>query len=326
MRYLITGGAGFIASHLADALTARDDEVVALDNLSTGRRHNIGHLEELPNITFVQGSVLDELLVDELVQGADIVVHLAAAVGVELIVRRPLQSLITNIRGSETVLGAAHRFGRKTLIASTSEIYGKNSSGPLREDADRILGSPQVSRWGYSTSKAVDEILAYAYHRERGLPTIVVRFFNTTGPRQSGAYGMVLPRFVDRAVTGEPVQVYGDGQQTRCFLHVHDAVRGIVGLLEAPGAVGEVFNIGGPDEISMLDLADRVIRATDSSSRVELIPYEAAYEEGFEDMRRRVPDTSKINGLIGWEPRFDLDGIIEQVVEETRAQRIAVRI
>lgn len=320
MRYLITGGAGFIGSHLADALVAGGHEVVALDNLSTGRACNIAHLEGNPRFQFVHGSVLDELLVDELVRGVDTVVHLAAAVGVQLIVRQPLRSLTTNIRGSEIVLDAAHRYRAKALIASTSEVYGKNANGPLREGDDRVIGSPTVARWAYSTAKAVDEILAYAYHKERGLPTVVVRLFNTVGPRQTGAYGMVLPRFAQQAVRGEPLTVYGDGTQTRCFCHVEDVVRAILALLDDPRAEGDVFNVGTDEEVSIRELAERVIAAAGSTSEVRLVPYEDAYEEGFEDMRRRVPDTTKIRALTGWEPRYRLDEIIAAVVAEARAQ------
>jgi UDP-glucose 4-epimerase len=326
MRYLITGGAGFIGSHLADALVGAGHEVVALDNLSTGRATNIAHLDGHPRFRFVQGSVLDEVLVDDLVRGADVVVHLAAAVGVQLIVRHPLRSLMTNIRGTEVVLGAAHRYRVKALLASTSEIYGKNGKGPLREDDDRVIGSPGVARWAYSTAKAVDEILAYAYHKERGLPTVVVRMFNTVGPRQTGAYGMVLPRFAQQAVRGEALTVYGDGTQTRCFCHVEDVVRAMLGLLEEPRAEGDVFNIGTTEEVSILELARRVIEAAGSASEVRLVPYEEAYEEGFEDMLRRVPDISKIRALTGWEPRYKLNEIIAQVVAEARAEeRVLVR-
>lgn len=326
MRYLITGGAGFIGSHLADALVGAGHEVVALDNLSTGRATNIAHLDGHPRFRFVHGSVLDEVLVDDLVRGADVVVHLAAAVGVQLIVRHPLRSLMTNIRGTEVVLGAAHRYRVKALLASTSEIYGKNGKGPLREDDDRVIGSPGVARWAYSTAKAVDEILAYAYHKERGLPTVVVRMFNTVGPRQTGAYGMVLPRFAQQAVRGEALTVYGDGTQTRCFCHVEDVVRAMLGLLEEPRAEGDVFNIGTTEEVSILELARRVIEAAESASEVRLVPYEEAYEEGFEDMLRRVPDISKIRALTGWEPRYKLNEIIAQVVAEARAEeRVLVR-
>src|SRR5437588_366760 len=254
--YLITGGAGFIGSHLAEAILARGDRVIAIDNLSTGRLQNIDGLGGRDGFRFVQGSVLDELIVDELVNESDVVVHLAAAVGVQLIVDQPLRCLTTNIRGSENVIEAAHRYRRKILIASTSEIYGKNSDGPLSEHADRVLGSPAVSRWAYSTAKAVDEVLAYAYHRERGLPSVVVRLFNTVGPRQSPAYGMVIPRLVRQAIAGAPLTVFGDGHQTRCFCHVSDVVDALLELLDHPDAVGEVFNVGyGGEEISMIDLA-----------------------------------------------------------------------
>lgn len=323
-RYLVTGGAGFIGSHLSEELLRLGHEVVVLDNLSTGRQENLVNFEAAPAFRFVHGSVLDELAVDELVRESDVVVHLAAAVGVDLIVRQPLRSLITNIRGSEIVLGAAHRYRRKVLVASTSEIYGKNSAGPLREDSDRILGSPAVSRWAYSTSKAVDEILAFAYHKERGLPTIVVRLFNTVGPRQTGAYGMVLPRFAQEAVTGEPVTVYGDGKQTRCFCHASDAVRAIIGLLGEQAAEGDVFNIGGSEEVSILELASRVVAAANSDSPIHFVPYEEAYEEGFEDMRRRVPDTRKVRELLDWQPRYTLDEIIAEVVAEARAREVPV--
>src|SRR5437588_2565644 len=246
--YLITGGAGFIGSHLAEAILARGDRVIAIDNLSTGRLQNIDGLGGNERFRFVHGSVLDELIVDELVNESDVVVHLAAAVGVQLLLDQPLRSLTTNIRGSEVVIEAAHRYRRKILVASTSEIYGKNTGGPLSEDADRLLGSPTVARWAYSTAKAVDEILAYTYHRERGLPSLVVRLFNTVGPRQSPAYGMVIPRLVRQAVTGAPMTVYGDGRQTRCFCHVGDVVDGLLGLLDEPKAIGEVFNVGSQEE------------------------------------------------------------------------------
>jgi UDP-glucose 4-epimerase len=318
--YLITGGAGFIGSYLTEVLLEQGHRVVALDNLSTGRLQNLDHVGSHPNFRFVQGSVLDELVVDELVHECERVVHLAAAVGVKLIVEQPLRSLTTNIRGSENVIESAHRYRRKILVASTSEIYGKNSSGPLVETADRILGSPTVARWAYSEAKAIDEVLAYAYHKERGLPTVVVRLFNTVGPRQSPAYGMVIPRLVRQALAGEPITVHGDGTQTRCFCHVSDVVRGIVGLLDHPDAVGEVFNIGSGQEISMLDLAKRIIELTGSTSSIELIPYEQAYEAGFEDMQRRVPDTTKLRALTGWQPTLDLTDILEGTIAEARLE------
>lgn len=319
--HLVTGGAGFIGSHLVETLLGRGDHVVVLDNLSTGRLQNLAAVEHHPELTIVHGSVLDELQVDELVHQCDTVIHLAAAVGVKLIVEQPLRSFITNIRGSEIVIQAAFRHRRRTLLASTSEIYGKNGSQPLKEDADRILGSPGIARWSYSTAKAVDEILALSYYRERGLPTTIARLFNTVGPRQSPAYGMVIPRLVRQAVAGEPLTVHGTGDQTRCFCHVSDVVRGLVDLLDHPGAIGEVFNIGGPEEVSIRALADRIVRAAGSTSPVQLISYEDAYNAGFEDMRRRVPDTTKIRHLTGWEPRYTLDDILEATIAEALAEQ-----
>ena len=320
--YLITGGAGFIGSHMADALLARGDHVVALDNLATGRLSNIDAAGRHPNFRFVQGSVLDELMVDELADQCEVIVHLAAAVGVKLIVEEPLKSLTTNIRGSEIVIEAAHRYRRKIVVASTSEIYGKNSSGALAETADRILGSPKVARWAYSTSKAVDEVLAYAYHKERGLPTLVVRLFNTVGPRQSPAYGMVIPRLIHQALANEPLTVYGDGSQTRCFGHVADIIDGMLRLIDHPDAIGDVFNIGAQGEISIRDLATRILERTGSLSRLEFIPYDQAYEAGFEDMARRVPDTTKITALTGWAPSRSLDDILDETIAETRHARV----
>ncbi|MDA8295338.1 MAG: GDP-mannose 4,6-dehydratase [Actinomycetota bacterium] len=320
-RYLITGGAGFIGSHLAQALVRRGHAVVVLDSLSTGRATNLDPVRAAGGFEFRQASVLDELAVDEAVRQCDVVIHLAAAVGVKLIVEQPLYSLTTNIRGAISVLQAAHRYRRKVLVTSTSEIYGKNGAGPLSETADRILGSPAVSRWAYSTSKAVDEILAYAYHRERDLPTIVVRLFNTVGPRQSPAYGMVIPRLVRQALAGEDLTVYGDGSQTRCFCHVSDAVEALIGLLDEPRAEGDVFNVGSSEEISIGELASRIIERTESSSRIVHVPYDVAYESGFEDMARRVPDTTKINQLIGWTPKRNLDDILDDVIAEVRAEQ-----
>jgi UDP-glucose 4-epimerase len=319
-RYLITGGAGFIGSHLTEALLARGYQVVALDNLSTGRLQNLGAAVGKPGFRFIQGSVLDELVVDELVHETDAVVHLAAAVGVKLIVEQPLRSFTTNIEGTAVVIEAAHRYRRPILLASTSEIYGKNCDVPLAEDDDRILGSPAVARWAYSTAKAVDEILAYAYHRERGLPTKVVRLFNTVGPRQSPAYGMVIPRFIRQALADEAITVFGDGNQSRCFGHVGDVVAAVVGLLERDDLVGEVFNIGSQEEISILDLARRVIARTGSRSSVRLVPYSEAYGEGFADMQRRVPDTTKIRRALGWTPTRTLDLILDEMIAEVRAE------
>ena len=315
-RYLVTGGAGFIGSHLVDRLLADGNEVLAFDSLSTGRLENLSTARARPGFEFTQASVLDELALDEAVRRCDVVVHLAAAVGVKLIVEQPLYSLTTNIKGAINVLEAAYRHRRKVLVTSTSEIYGKNSDCPLNERSDRVLGSPAVSRWAYSTSKAVDEILAYAYHRERGLPTVVVRLFNTVGPRQSAAYGMVIPRFVRQALAGERLTVYGNGSQTRCFCHVADTVDALVRLLEDPRAEGDVFNVGSPEEISIAQLAERVIALSGSPSRIVNVPYDVAYETGFEDMDRRVPDTSKIWALTGWEAHHGLDDILNEVILE----------
>ncbi len=320
-RALITGGAGFIGSHLAEELIQRGYRVEALDNLSTGRHENVLKLEGNPNFQLIVGSILNETLVDKLVERSDIVFHLAAAVGVELIVKKPLESLTTNIKGSETVLEMAHRYRKKVIITSTSEIYGKNTNGPLKEDEDRILGSPLKSRWSYSTSKAVDEILAYVYWKEKQVPTVIVRLFNTVGPRQTGAYGMVLPRFVGQALKNEPLTVYGSGKQSRCFLHVGDAVDAIINLSENKNAEGEAFNVGSQEEITIEGLAKRVIELTGSNSKIVYIPYDKAYEEGFEDMERRVPDIHKINGLIGFEPKFNLEGIIKSVIAYYKTQR-----
>ena len=316
MHYLVTGGAGFIGSHLTEALLERGNTVSILDNLSTGRLEN---LRSRQGLKMVRGSVLDSLLVDEMTEGADVVVHLAAAVGVRLIVEKPLRSFITNIKGTENVLDAAHRYRCKVFIASTSEVYGKSQGDAFREDDDRLVGSNQISRWGYATSKSVDEVLAFAYARERALKVVVARFFNTTGPRQTGAYGMVLPRFVEQAIQNEPLTVYGDGGQSRCFCHVADVVRAVLGLMDQPEAEGDVFNIGSTEEITVMDLAKRVVQRAESSSEIDLVPYEVAYEEGFEDMRRRVPDTSKIGNLIGWKPERRLDQIIDEVIEEMRS-------
>ena len=321
LTYLVTGGGGFIGSHLVEALLGGGNDVVVLDNLATGRMANLAAVADHPSLRFVRGSVLDELMVDELVHECDVVVHLAAAVGVRLIVEQPLRSFTTNIRGSEIVIEAAHRYRRQILLTSTSEIYGKNSAVPLVEEADRVLGSPTIARWAYSTAKAVDEILAYAYYRERGLPTTVVRLFNTVGPRQSPGYGMVLPRLVRQAVAGEPLTVFGTGRQTRCFCHVSDVVDALLRLLAHPGARGEVFNVGSQDEISILELANRVIERAASRSWVELIPYEEAYASGFEDMQRRVPDTTKMRLLTGWAPTRTLDDILDDAIAEATTER-----
>lgn len=321
--YLITGGSGFVGSHLTDALLARGDSVVILDNLSTGRAANLAHVAGHSRLCVVHGSVLDELMVDELVHRCDVVVHLAAAVGVKLIVEQPLRSLTTNIRGSEIVIEAAHRYRRKILLTSTSEIYGKNSGGPLTEMSDRILGSPAVVRWAYSTAKAVDEILANAYHKERDLPTIVVRLFNTVGPRQSPAYGMVIPRLIRQAINDIPLTVFGDGTQTRCFAHVGDVVDALLQLLDHDNAVGQTFNVGSSEEVSILELAKLIIDLTGTTAGIDLIPYAEAYEEGFEDMTRRVPDTGKLRELTGWVPSRSLDDVLTETIAEARADLAA---
>ena len=322
MNFLITGGAGFIGSYLADALVARGDAVCLLDDISTGSTRNISHLMEHPQVRFVEGTIMDEELIRRLTTQADVVVHLAASVGVHLIIERPLESLLNNIRGTEIVLEACADAGRKVLIASTSEIYGKNT-GALHEDADRILGSPFVSRWSYSTSKAVDEILAYNYWRTRGTPSIVVRLFNCVGPRQTGEFGMVVPNLVDQALQGRELTVFGDGEQQRSFCHVLDVVTALVALMDHPDAVGDVFNIGARQEVSINGLAQMVIAATGSDARVRHVPYDEAYEPGFEDMQRRFPDITKITTLTGWEPSRSIQQIVDDVVGYERRRTSA---
>ena len=315
MNVLITGGAGFIGSHLVDKFINRGDGVTVLDDLSTGRYENITHLEKNKFFEFVEGTILNEALVDKLVEKCDLVFHLAAAVGVELVVKHPLESLTTNIKGSEIVLEMTHRYHKKILITSTSEIYGKNTNGPLKETDDRVLGSPLKSRWGYSTAKAVDEMLAFIYWKEKKVPAIIVRLFNTVGPRQTGAYGMVIPRFVTQALRNEPLIVYGTGKQSRCFLHVNDAVSALIKLSQHSKAVGEVFNLGSQEEISIEDLAKKIIDISKSNSKIKRISYDEAYEEGFEDMQRRLPDTTKIHSLIGIKPISSLEQIIKDVIK-----------
>jgi len=316
MRVLITGGAGFIGSHLADRLLDRGDEIIILDDLSTGRLENIAHLTGRADTEFVLGSILNVDLVDHVVSRVDAVYHLAAAVGVELIVEKPLESLLTNIRGTETVFEKAHKYGKRILVTSTSEIYGKNTSDRLTEDEDRILGSPLKSRWSYSEAKAIDEILAYTYWREKGLESVIVRLFNTVGPRQTGSYGMVVPRFVHQALRNEPLTIYGDGNQTRCFCAVTEVVDGIIALSEHPEAFGKVFNLGSTEEVSIRHLADLIVTITGSSSPVEFVSYDIAYEEGFEDMQRRVPAISRANELVGFAPSLGLDDIIRSVIDD----------
>jgi UDP-glucose 4-epimerase len=321
MNYLITGGAGFIGSHLADALLARGDNVVALDDVSTGSIENVQHLLDHPRFSLREGTVLNHPLVAQLAGRADVVVHLAAAVGVKLIVEHPLNSLITNIRGTEIVLDASEMGDCRVMVASTSEIYGKNSFGPLVENADRILGSPFVARWSYSEAKAVDEILAHAYWREKGTQAIVIRLFNCVGPRQTGTYGMVVPALVRQAVLGEDITVFGTGEQLRCFCHVLDTVAGMISLLDHPDSPGDPFNVGALNECSINELAEMIVAKTGSTSKIVHIPYEEAYEEGFEDMERRVPDITRIRNLTRWEPTRTMDDILDDVIAFERARQ-----
>ena len=318
MRYLITGGAGFIGSHLSDALVARGDHVVVLDNLTTGNRSNIEQLLAKPNFEFFEGSILDTAKVDSLVESVDHVLHFAAAVGVFNIVDKPLESLTTNIRGTEIILESALTHKKDVLIASSSEIYGKNSSGPLNEESDRVLGSPLKGRWSYSEAKAIDESLAQFYYLEKGLRTRIVRLFNTVGPRQVGHYGMVVPRFVSAALQNEPLTVYGPGTQSRCFCHVYDAIRGIIAIIDSEATIGDAFNVGNNHEISIEGLAERIIEVTESQSAITKIPYDIAYNPGFEDMQRRIPDITKINEVLGWSPRLSLEAIITDVAHHLR--------
>ncbi len=311
MKYLITGGAGFIGSHLAESLISRGDQVVVFDNLSTGSTSNLASISE--KIKFEQGNILDKAVIDKLIAESDYVVHLAAALGVFNIVNKPLESLRTNLQGSEIVLEACDKYRKRVLIASTSEIYGKNDKIPLNEEDDRIIGHPLKSRWSYSEAKAVDESLAYFYFLENKLPIRIVRFFNTVGPRQVGHYGMVVPRFVSAALKNETLSVYGSGDQIRCFCHVADAVRALLLVMDSDKAVGQVFNVGNNSQISIMELAKKVIELTGSKSSIEKIAYEKAYPEGFEDMQRRVPDISKIKQILGWEPSINLDQIIKDI-------------
>jgi UDP-glucose 4-epimerase len=318
LRTLITGGAGFIGSHLADALVARGDDVVLLDDLSTGRRTNVQHLLDAGRAELVVGTTLEEDLVDGLMREADRCFHLASAVGVELVVGRPLESLLRNVRGVDVTMEAAARHGVRLLFTSTSEVYGKASDGKLHEESDRLLGPTTKSRWSYSTAKAFGEMLAYGYADEHGAEMIVVRLFNTVGPRQTGMYGMVLPRFASQALLGEPLTVHGEGIQTRCFCHVGDSVEGIVRLAECDQALGRVFNIGHPHEITILELARKVIERSGSSSSIELVPYEEAFDEGFEELGRRKPDTSALEELTGWVPTRTVEDAIDDTLAYQR--------
>lgn len=318
MRYLITGGAGFIGSHLTDALVARGDEVLVLDDLSTGRAENIADAVASGRVQFVEGSVCDEEAVDECLEWADACFHLASAVGVKLIVDRSVESLSRSVRGTQVVVEGAHRLGRRLLFASTSEIYGKNSSTALAEHSDRVLGPPSIARWSYSTAKAFGEAIALGYHREREADNVVVRLFNTVGPRQTGAYGMVLPRFVGQAIAGEDLTVYGDGSQSRCFAHVHDTTRALVMLMDEEGARGRAFNVGRSSEITILELAETVIERIGSRSGIQMVPYEEAYGDGFEELGRRCPDTTALEQMTGWRSTRGVEEAIDDVAAYER--------
>jgi UDP-glucose 4-epimerase len=320
MRVLITGGSGFVGSHLAEALLERGDEVYALDDLSTGSIENISHLKSHPRFHYTIDTVTNEPLLAEMLDRCDVVVHLAAAVGVKLIVEQPVHTIETNVHGTEVVLKHANKKKKLVLIASTSEVYGKSADVPFREDADLVLGATVKHRWAYACSKMIDEFLALAYWKERKLPVIVVRLFNTVGPRQTGQYGMVIPTFVRQALAGKPITVFGDGTQSRSFTYVGDVVKAMVALIDEPKAIGQVFNIGNGAEITMNDLAAKVKQMTGSSSEIVRIPYDQAYEAGFEDMPRRVPDISKIRALVGYEPTVELDEILDRVLEHVRQQ------
>jgi UDP-glucose 4-epimerase len=314
MRILITGGAGFIGSHLSDALLEAGHQVMVIDDLSTGAIDNIAHLKGRPGYEYTIDTVFNEQVVAEMVDRADVIFHLAAAVGVKLIVERPVHTIETNVHGTEVILRHAAKKKKLVFIASTSEVYGKSVDVPFREDADLVMGATHRHRWAYACSKALDEFLGLAYWKERKVPVIVVRFFNTVGPRQTGQYGMVVPNFVRQALNGEPITVFGDGNQSRSFTYVGDAVWALTNLMVNPGAIGQVVNIGNAEEVTIMTLAERIKAATHSSSPIVTIPYEKAYEEGFEDMPRRVPDLTKIRRLIGYEPRVALDEIIDRVV------------
>lgn len=314
MRVLITGGAGFIGSHLADAYIERGDEVLVIDDLSTGTIENIRHLKNNPLFHYTIDSVHNQPVTAELVDQCDVVVHLAAAVGVKLIVESPVRTIETNVRGTEVVLALANKKKKRVLIASTSEVYGLSADVPFREDGNLVMGATTKGRWSYACSKAIDEFLALAYWREKKLPTTIVRLFNTVGPRQTGRYGMVIPTFVKQALAGRPITVYGNGKQTRCFGFVGDIVAALIKLMDRSDAVGQVYNIGSNEEISIFQLAEKVKELTNSDSEIVFMPYDEAYEEGFEDMPRRVPDITKINQLIGFHPEMTLEGILQSVI------------
>lgn len=320
MRVLVTGGAGFIGSHLTEYLLQEGHQVTVLDDFSTGSLDNLAHLARCTGLRTVAGSVLDPTLLAELIPACDAIVHLAAVVGVKLVLEHPLAALRTNLHGTENVLAAAARTGQRVMLASTSEVYGKNERLPLREGDDQIVGSPYLTRWLYANSKATNEFTALAYWREYGLPVTIARFFNTVGPRQLGRYGMVVPRFVRQALTGEPLTIYGDGQQTRCFTYVGDVARVVTALLFRPDTAGEIFNVGNDQPITIEALAREIVRRTASSSPLHYIPYSEAYGPGFEDMRRRAPDTTKLRAALGFVPSTPLDAILDRVIHYERAR------
>ena len=325
MRVLITGGAGFIGSHLSDAYLQRGDEVYIIDDLSTGSFENIRHLKEHPRFHYTIESVNNQPVTAELVDQGDVIFHLAAAVGVKLIVESPVRTIETNVHGTEVVLSLANKKKKKVLIASTSEVYGLSTEVPFREDGNLVMGATTKGRWSYACSKAIDEFLALAYWREKKLPTVVVRLFNTVGPRQTGQYGMVIPTFVKQALSGRPITVFGDGKQSRCFGYVGDVVGALMKLMDDEAAVGEVFNIGSNQEISIMDLARKVKELTNSESEIVLVPYDEAYEEGFEDMPRRIPDISKVNAQVGFQPEMSLEGILNSVIDFHSGQQTPLK-
>jgi len=321
MRALVTGGAGFIGSHLCEELLRKGETVDVIDDLSTGKLDNIAHLIDRKDFSFVNDSVLNEKMMYTLVDKCDVIYHLAAAVGVELIVNEPVRTIETNIRGTEVVLDIANKFRRKVLLASTSEIYGKSTKVPFKEEDDRILGSTIYSRWSYSASKAIDEFLGLAYAKQFGLPIVIARFFNTVGPRQTGQYGMVIPRFVESALDGRPISVYGTGEQARCFAYVGDVVEAVLNLMDIKDAEGEIFNIGSNEEITITDLAKKVKELANSRSEIRYISYEEAYGQPFDDMERRIPSLEKIRQYITFEPKVDLEELLGEVIEYIRQQK-----
>ncbi len=315
MKIFISGGAGFIGSHLAEKLLNQGHSVSVLDNLSTGKLSNISHVKGNPNFSFTLDTILNRKVLEQHIRDCDQIYHLAAAVGVKYIIDNPLLSLQTNIIGTENVLEMANKYKRKVLVASTSEIYGKSENVPFKEEDDRLLGSTHISRWSYSSSKAIDEFLTLAYYREKKLPVVIVRCFNTVGPRQSGQYGMVIPKFVKNALLDHPITIFGDGKQSRCFADVEDVIDGMIKLMGEKKAEGQIFNIGSTEEITIEELANTIKKMTGSKSKIEMIKYDDAYEEGFEDMRRRVPDLTKINKMIGYKPKYKLKDILDRVIK-----------